>query len=514
MLSLYIHIPFCHHKCWYCSFNVIPLEAISNTLPTGRQEQQAASDDKNLELGTWGLKPIIITYLSALHRQIDDMKSKLWEQEIRTLYFGGWTPSIIGSDEMIKLIDHIASVRNLDYLEELSIEINPEPVDQMLDLISTISNRYKHFHRVRFSIGIQSFDNEVLEESGRQYNFQSCVDFLRKLTHIKMEHNVFNFDFIAFGKFNQTRKGDLQLRDPVRLDFFQRFVESGFADSFSLYTLELFEWSIWYNQQIANHNYEKAGFWLKKYGTDDDVYEEFELLKNIILDAGYQRYEISNYSKSWVNSIHNRVYRAMDERLGLGTWATSHLKAENLGKIISLNSLSSWAKWSDNETKSKDAAQQVPLGYLLSTIIKDSSTSSEWQKKEIYSWHISIVPDLKRFVAGTWIDDKKTEFLTETEYLKEKFLMGMRTMEGVQLWEKRATTHIHLQREKDKKEKPSYHHITPSHNNTITTILVPNREEKVTLFAEQDLCEYDGIRLRLTDQWMDIYNSIIIELMA
>ena len=93
----------------------------------------------------------------------------------------------------------------------------------------------------RFSIGIQSFDNEVLEESGRQYNFQACVDFLRKLTKVRMDHNIFNFDFIAFGKFNTTRKGDIQLRDPAKLDFFQNFVESGFADSFSLYTLELFE---------------------------------------------------------------------------------------------------------------------------------------------------------------------------------------------------------------------------------------------------------------------------------
>ena len=187
----------------------------------------------------------------------------------------------------------------------------------MLELIQNISESYKHLHRVRFSIGIQSFDNEVLEESGRQYNFQSCVDFLRKLTHIKMEHNIFNFDFIAFGKFNQTRKGDLQLRDPVRLDFFQRFVESGFADSFSLYTLELFEGSEWFHQQIQKHNHEKAGYGLKKYGTDDDVYTEFEILKNILLDTGYQRYEISNYSKAGANSIHNRIYRAMDERLGL-----------------------------------------------------------------------------------------------------------------------------------------------------------------------------------------------------
>ena len=181
MLSLYIHIPFCYHKCWYCSFNVIPLTSL-NVEPA----------------------PLITNYLDALHRQIDDFANTLGDQEIRTIYFWGGTPSIIGSAEMIKLIDHIASVRNLEYLEELSIEINPDPVDDMLELIRTISQYYKKFHRVRFSIGIQSFDNEVLEEAWRQYNFQACVDFLRKLTSVRMDHNIFNFDFIAFGKFNQT----------------------------------------------------------------------------------------------------------------------------------------------------------------------------------------------------------------------------------------------------------------------------------------------------------------------
>ena len=399
------------------------------------------------------------------------MKEKLWDQEIRTLYFGGGTPSTIGSEEMAKIIDHIASVRNLEYLEELSIEINPEPVDQMIEMISLISNRYKHFPRVRFSIGIQSFDNEVLEESGRQYNFQSCVDFLRKLTHIKMEHNVFNFDFIAFGKFNQTRKGDLQLRDSARLDFFQRFVESWFADSFSLYTLELFEWSEWFNQQIAKHNHEKAGYGLKKYGSDDDVYAEFELLKWILLDVGYQRYEISNYSKAGSNSIHNRIYRAMDERLGLWTWATSHLKTANLSKIIPVQS-------------------------------------------DTISWHISIVPDLKRFVSGTWIDDKKIELLTETDYLKEKFLMGMRTMDGVILDEEKKREQMNTYLLQSSRVQISHAQSQSTSTSKITDILVPNREDKVIQFEEQELCEYDGIRLRLTDQWMDLYNSIIVELMV
>lgn len=218
MLSLYIHIPFCHYKCGYCSFNVIPLNSLN-------QEPE----------------PIMKNYLDALHRQIDAFSKTLGKREIRTIYFGGGTPSTIGSDEMIKIIEHIGQVWDLEYLEELSIEINPDPVEDMLELVQTISKRYKHFPRVRFSVGIQSFDNEVLQEAGRQYNFQSCVDFLRRLAQLKMDHNSFNFDFIAFGKLNQTRKGEPQLRDPAKIDFFQRFVQSGVADSFSLYTLELFE---------------------------------------------------------------------------------------------------------------------------------------------------------------------------------------------------------------------------------------------------------------------------------
>lgn len=416
------------------------------------------------------------------------------DQEIRTIYFGGGTPSIIGSEEMIRIIDHIGQVRNLDYIEELSIEINPDPVDDMLDLIKTVSQHYKKFPRVRFSIGIQSFDNEVLEESGRQYNFQACVDFLRKLTNVRMDHNIFNFDFIAFGKLNQTRKGDIQLRDPAKLEFFQRFVESGFADSFSLYTLELFEGSEWFNQQIANHNYEKAGYWLKKYGTDDDVYAEFELLKNIILDAGYQRYEISNYSRSGANSIHNRIYRAMDERLGLGTGATSHLKKENLEKFVIL-------------TKEESLSHSKERSFVpQDDIIQGTMT-------DIYSWHISIVPDIKRFTAWTRIDDKKTELLSELDFLKEKFLMGMRTMDGVILDESAKQEIYQAYR-----LQTSQQEILPTKKPTIQnldirTILVDDRQEKVELYEEQELCEFDGVSLKLTDTGMDVYNSIITELM-
>lgn len=455
MLSLYLHIPFCHYKCGYCNFNVIPLNSL-NQEPDG----------------------IIQHYLDALHRQIDVFSSRLKHQEIRTIYFWGGTPSAIGSQELIKLIDHIAEVRDVSYVEELSIEINPDPVDDMLELVQTISRYYKHFPRVRFSIGIQSFDNQVLEEAGRQYNFQACVDFLRRLSRCKMDHNIFNFDFIAFGKLNMTRKGDAQLRDPAKLEFFTNFVQSGFADSFSLYTLELFEWSTRFNEQIAKYNYEQAWLSLKKYGTDEEVYAEFELLKTILLEAGYQRYEISNYSRAGANSIHNRIYRAMEERLGLGTGATSHLSSTNLYALL----------WDE----------QVP--------------------NATHSWHISIVLDLKRFCAGhdreiqTRINEKKTEYLSEESFLKEKFLMGMRTMEGVVLDEE-ARQEIYRAYRLQQTQAEVQTSITKHNEWDIRTILVDDWEEKVALYEEQGLCEWDGVRLKLTDAGMDVYNSIITELM-
>jgi coproporphyrinogen III oxidase-like Fe-S oxidoreductase len=110
------------------------------------------------------------------------------------------------------------------------------------------------------------------------------------------------------------------------------------------------------------------------------------------------------------------------------------------------------------------------------------------------------VPDLKRFIAGTWIDDKKIELLTETDYLKEKFLMGMRTMDGVILDEEKKREQMNTYLLQSSRVQISHAQSHSTSTSKITDILVANREEKVIQFEEQELCEYNGIRLRLTDQ--------------
>lgn len=253
MLSLYIHIPFCQSKCKYCAFSTFPMEEKSNE---------------------------VANYLSALEAEMKNYSKLLNKPSLRTIYVGGGTPNLLGADKLIWLVEKVMESFNCEELAELSFEFNPYPEEEIYAIIKAIQKkRGKTLPRIRFSFGIQSFDNEVLQLSGRKSLFLGLVDFLRGLQELKQDSTVFNFDFIAFGKWNQSKKGNRYLWTPAALAFFENFVNSQFADSFSLYTLELFE-----NQMRKRKNNEKliSG---EFFGTDEDIYEEFSLLKDILLNG-------------------------------------------------------------------------------------------------------------------------------------------------------------------------------------------------------------------------------------
>ncbi|MEI8092337.1 MAG: hypothetical protein WCG98_09540 [bacterium] len=110
------------------------------------------------------------------------------------------------------------------------------------------------------------------------------TDFLRGLRDLKQENNVFNFDFIAFGKF----KPDGALRGDARINFFTKFVQSQFAESFSLYTLELHENSVWYNESIRSIKSSGPSSLSSKFShlsSDDAIMKDFTLLKDVLTSS-------------------------------------------------------------------------------------------------------------------------------------------------------------------------------------------------------------------------------------
>jgi len=437
MLSLYIHIPFCEKKCKYCSFNVIPCEWI---------DEVDSMIDKYVEVVCQEIKKIWTT--------------NNWEngiKKLRSLYFWWWTPSKIWFINLEKIIDCVWEYFDLENLWELSIELNPYPADSVLNIIESIQKKYNKFPRIRRSIGIQTFDSEILKASGRMYSFPAMVDFLRRLQPLKQANTILNFDFIAFWKFNQSKTGNTYLWDQQKLDFFEEFVNSEFADWFSLYTLELFSGSDWYSMSklwdnISNES-QKTCDNLKQtnsdfFGSDDDIYEEFSLLKDILLDAWYLRYELSNFAKSGKSSIHNRVYRNMENYIGIWTSASSFLKHNEIWKYFDDVDFT----WHDfNKVKA----------------IRHTNTIMFWD-----------------YIKWKSIDKSKTEYLSEKDYLIEKFFLSLRTDEWI------------------------------NNLSEFESVMEKDWDSKILKFQWQELLEYDGKRLVLSDQGMDVFNAIITELLV
>ena len=303
MVSIYLHLPFCIHKCPYCSFFVMPTNELAKEK---LQEQQTK-------------------YLGHLRTQITLWKELLPQERLKTLYIGGGTPLQLGKARLLELIAHTLTTWGSEFLEELTIEWNPDPLEGVITAIKEIGDAYPQLYRLRHSIGIQSFDDAVLKASKRNYTFEQVQEFLRSLQSIKQQNRCYNLDFIAFG---MEQDGKTQDRwDDEKRAFFQRIAKSQTFDSFSVYSLEHSQGSDWYHMASE----------LRPAFDDETQTEEYITLQTMLLQAGYTRYELSNYALAGKRSIHNMAYRLQEPYLGLGINATSclpmHLVPEKLTKL-------------------------------------------------------------------------------------------------------------------------------------------------------------------------------------
>lgn len=395
------------------------------------------------------IQPELEKYTDQIISDIKKYSEILDDKEVKSIYFGGWTPQLIWLKNLERITDTIIQYFDTDNLWEFSMEMNPYPKDEVFHIVQSLTKRYREFARVRFSFGIQSFENKMLSSSWRDITFPWIVDFLRDLQPLKKDNNVFNLDFIAFGYFNESKKWNFQLRNPTAMSFFQSLAQSKFIDSYSLYTLELFPGSLRYYKEKSNCaplfkgavdsdlSEETEDF----YSTDqDDIYEEFAILKDILLDAWYKRYEISNFSLLWKSSIHNRIYREMWDYLGLGTSASSFFKNPN-DKLCSLLDIPNWTRavrWTNS--------LKFPVFY---------SGKSE---NDIIS-------------------------MSDKDLLIEEFFLWLRTDNWI-------------------KDIQKY-----------SSVLVTDYLEKIKSYTDQWFIELVEEWMRFTDQWMDIYNDIITELL-
>ena len=265
MISVYIHIPFCESICTYCDF------------PKMYKNKQ------------W-----VNNYLDALEREIN----KYYKGEkVKTLYFGGGTPSSLSIKELSRLFA-ITSVFNIDENAEITFECNAEDLthEKLLFLKDKVN---------RLSIGIQTFNNKFLKVLGRnKINIDNIILAKKYFKNINIDL-MYGFDKETLEDLKKDVNVFLELDIP----------------HLSAYSLILEKNTILY---INNYKI-----------NDDPALDKY--LDQTLKEKGYNHYEISNYAKEGFESKHNLTYWNNDNYYGFGLGASGYLGNVRYDNTRSLN---------------------------------------------------------------------------------------------------------------------------------------------------------------------------------
>lgn len=280
-LSIYIHIPFCRHKCIYCDFLSFANE--TNT----RQ----------------------IQYVNALMSEIRLYKPYADRYSVKTIYIGGGTPSILDEALIGNILNTIFHIFKVDRFPEITIEVNPGTI-KYTNLLS-----YKEYGINRLSIGLQSADNEMLRMMGRIHDFD---DFISGFEAARRA----GFENISVDVMSGLPGQDIH----TLVDTLTKVTELG-PEHISVYSLQVEEGTkLSERQDLINM--------IPDENTDRTMYA---MTKKVLKAAGYNRYEISNYSKPKYESRHNIVYWTGGQYIGFGIGAASYFKGERFSNIKNMD---------------------------------------------------------------------------------------------------------------------------------------------------------------------------------
>ena len=281
-LGIYIHIPFCKQKCYYCDF-----------------------------ISFVNKECYIEKYVQTLKNEIDSYD--LSKYNITTIYIGGGTPSIVPSKEIGNILDKIKEKikKNSTKWEdiEITIEVNPGTVDKQK------LQDYIRFGINRLSIGLQSTNNKLLKEIGRIHTFEEFLTTY-KLAKEAGFKNI-NID-LMIGLPNQ-RIEDIKESlnkiiklNPTHISIYSLIVEEGTKIKKLLDNNKL---------KLPDEELERQMYWY---------------VKNTLELHEYNHYEISNFAKEKKESKHNMNCWEQKEYIGLGCAAYSYLNDIRYGNTISI----------------------------------------------------------------------------------------------------------------------------------------------------------------------------------
>lgn len=268
-IGIYIHIPFCRSKCPYCDFFSM------------------RGDITEYE-----------NYVEILNDKIEYW-SKETDKTVDSIYIGGGTPSVIGTELLYKIIDKVKKCFNVKDNSEITIEVNPES-GKRIDF-----KKLKDIGLNRVSIGLQSADKDELKSLGRIHSAEDVNNTVELIKNAGIENISLD---LMLGIPNQTKES---LKNSID------FCADSDIKHISSYILKIEENTYYYK------NYKKFNF--PDENTTADLYL-FAL--EYLQEKGFIQYEISNFSKVGFESKHNFKYWNLDDYIGIGPAAHSYLNGK------------------------------------------------------------------------------------------------------------------------------------------------------------------------------------------
>lgn len=344
-LGLYIHIPFCDKICNYCDFTAFQ-----------------------------GANSKILEYVNALKKEIQLKGNKNFF--IDSIFIGGGTPSFIDGKYIFEILEEVRE--NFTVLEniEISIETNPKTFDEKkLEF-------YKKAGINRLSIGVQSFNDKILKELGRNHNSKEVFESIELVR--KFDFDI-NLDLI-FGYQKQSVEDilyDLEMVKKIN------------PEHISYYSLIIEEKTKFKALQNAG----KLNF------LDEDIERKmYHLIVENLEKIGLKQYEVSNFSKEQKESVHNKKYWNCKEYLGMGVSSHSYFEDVRFSNTVNL---SKYIKELENGNIPIDFSENLNMAtkkfeYIIMNMrLKEGFLISDYNKL----FNVSFLEDNKKIVENAIKND-------------------------------------------------------------------------------------------------------------
>ncbi|KAA6348370.1 Oxygen-independent coproporphyrinogen-III oxidase-like protein YqeR [termite gut metagenome] len=267
MVGIYIHIPFCKTRCIYCDF-----------CSTTRMELKRR-------------------YVDALCRELETRKPYLQGESVKTIYFGGGTPSLLNAEDFNKIFNALSCIYGMGACKEITLEANPDDLNtEYVQLLSSFP-----FNRI--SIGIQTFNDTLLNLLNRRHSAVQALAAVDNCRRVGFDNISID---LMYGLPGETLKDLIcDLSHAVSLH----------VEHISAYHLTYEKGTPIYSM-LQKHRIEEVD--------EENSLRFFAVLTDRLSEAGYEQYEISNFCRPGKHSLHNTAYWEGTAYMGCGLSAHSY----------------------------------------------------------------------------------------------------------------------------------------------------------------------------------------------